>query len=197
MNRFILGLIPFAVFTTCYADNDVSSISGSKNKNILLYFNGAPEANTGTPAPKWKSFNDWCGTTCFPTTMFPLTDPVTNKTVGTARVWGKDMNISADGDTLCFTEFIEYKLSDGVIYTLGRQAGTCGTFMDATLVPPISVKEPGVEELAGGGDGDIVGGEGKFAKIKGTYNDRVFVEFMNRSTIVYYDALFFNLMISK
>lgn len=64
--------------------------------------------------------------------------------------------------------------------------------MDSTLVPPMNVQV--AEELAGGGDGNIVGGTGKYAGITGTFNDRVFVEFLNRSNIVYYDALFFNLM---
>lgn len=165
---------------------------GSSKDNIQLYFNGAPEANSGLNPPEIEVFTDWCGTSCFPTTEFPLIDQTRESTVGKARVWGKDMAFSSDGQTLCFTEFIEYQLKKGSIYTLGRTGGTCGTYMDPTLVPPINV--PGAEMLAGGGDGNIVGGTGKYKGLKGTYNDRVFVEFMNRSSIVYYDALFFNLM---
>lgn len=167
---------------------------GSKD-NIELYFNGAPQPNPGTSPPDIKAFKDWCGTTCFPTTVFPVQNPVTAENVGNARVWGKDMLFSSDGETLCFTEFLEYKLKQGTIYTLGRKSGTCGTYMDTALVPPMNVA--GAEELAGGGDGAIIGGTGIYAGITGTFNDRVFVEFLNRSSIVYYDALFINLMPDK
>lgn len=160
--------------------------------NIELYFTGAPEPNSGVSS--WPSFNSWCGNTCFPTTTFTAIDPVSKKEAAKVRVWGKDMHVSPDGNTLCFTEFMEYKLSQGTLYTLGRTNGTCGAYMDKALVPP--KYNPDAEVVAGGGDGNIVGGTEKYAGAKGAFDDRVFVEFINRSSIVYYNALFFNLMIA-
>lgn len=194
MMRNTLG-VTFMSLCLMAASNVHAGINAGSKDNMQLYFNGAPEANSGTPIPPIKAFTDWCGASCFPTTVFPVVNPVTGGKVGTARIWGKDMKTSVDGNTICFTEFMEYKLDQGIIYVLGRDSGTCGAYMDSNLAPPMMV--PGAEELAGGGDGKIVGGTGKYSKISGTFNDRVYVEFMNRQTIVYYDALFINLMIDK
>jgi hypothetical protein len=47
--------------------------------------------------------------------------------------------------------------------------------------------------IAGGGDGTIVGGTGRFSKWTGTYTDRVFVEFSFTGGANYYDQLFFSI----
>lgn len=188
-NRYLLGLIPFCIagITNAYASE----------QNIELYYSGPAAANAES-GPDTQVFNDWCAGGCFPTTQFSLVDPVSGKNAGSANVWGKDTTFSADGQTLCFTEFIVYHLKKGDIYTLGGFQKTCGTYMDRALVIPKSSTDPGVQVLAGGGEGSIVGGTGKYKNITGTYNDRTFVEILRAQFgIKYYDALFFNLMPSN
>lgn len=160
---------------------------------IPLYFNGVPEINSGIPTPPLRVFTTWCGLTCFPMTTFSLTSPKTAQIVGKVRTWGKNTIFSTDGSTLCFTQFTEFQLTDGTIYTIDRAPGTCGAFMNKTLVPPI--KFPDAEILTGGSDGNIVAGTRKYANITGTVTERFFIEFVNRSNIVYYDTILFNLII--
>jgi hypothetical protein len=165
----------------------------AQNVNVLFYYNGPATANTAAaPSPNVPVFATYCNGTCGPTTTFPLYDPILNIPIGTAYVWGNNYQFA--GTSECFTEFIQYKLPGGSIYTLGNPAGTCGAFIDQSLVQPSFVHNPGSALIAGGGSGNIVAGTGIYRGLKGTYVDRVFVEFFNGS-ISYYDALYFTLTI--
>jgi hypothetical protein len=82
-----------------------------------------------------------------------------------------------------------FALNDGDIYTNSGSNGTCGGAIDGSLKQPTHITGPGAV-IAGGGDGTIVGGTGKFAKWTGTYTDRVFVELGSSN---YYDQLFWSI----
>ncbi len=163
--------------------------------NIELYFKGAPAPNgyLGAYPEVLTAFCNGNNANCvaLATTQFELFDPRTNQPQGFAYVWGKDYQYGS-GSTVCFTEFILYDLKEGQIYTQGDAGGTCGATLDPNLVSPVSPNA--VVVIAGGGDGDIVGGTRKFNNLKGSYTDRVFVEFSQNFEIVYYDSLFFSLM---
>ena len=112
---------------------------------------------------------------------------------GTIYVWTKNFAYAPDGKSLCFGEFIWFALKEGNIYTHSGSNGTCGAFIDPSLKAPTHLTGPG-QVIAGGGDGTIVGGTGKFSSWKtGTYTDRVFVEFSFSGAANYYDQLFFSL----
>jgi hypothetical protein len=166
----------------------VASSSGEgKPKHIVLIYNGPAVQNTHSTPPT-PAFTAWCNSTCSPSVTLPVSDPTTGDPKGTIHVWTKNFHSSADGNTLCFGEFIWYALKDGSIYTDSGDSGTCGAFMDSSLKPATHI--PGDRVVGGGGDGTIVGGTHRFARWTGTYTDRVFVEF---GAANYYDQLFFSI----
>ena len=122
-------------------------------------------------------------------------DASTGQQKGTITVWGQNF-LPGAGGSLCFSEFIAFALDQGNIYVKSGRTGTCGAPIDPNLKTP----GPGaVVVIAGGGDGVIAGGTGKYANWTGTYTDRVFVGFgapgsgANHSSIIYYDQLWFSI----
>lgn len=187
-NKITVGILYFFVLI---APNVYSDDNFYNPDNIVLYYKGAPEVNTGIPVPILQVFRNWCGLTCLPTTTFDVSNPVTEKNVGKVRIWINDGAFSSDANTLCFTEFIEYTLPDGILYTLSRPIGHCGAFLDTLFGPLRNVID--AEIWVGGGGGKIVGGTRRYANAIGTYNVQMSIEFLNRTSFVYYDRIFFNL----
>lgn len=169
--------------------------AAAAGNNLQLVADGVPAANTATP-PATSAFVSWCSggaQPCFPTTQFPVYDPRTGRAKGMAYVWGRDFAFGAGG-ALCFSEFIVFSLAQGQLHIVSGVNGTCGAPMDPVLKPPKPI--PGADfVIAGGGDGTIAGGTGKYANWAGTFSDRVFVGFSATGAgvggIVYYDQLWF------
>lgn len=163
--------------------------------SVQLLVNGLAVANAAAP-PATPAFAAWCAEVCFPTTNQVVTDPATGQPRGTIHVWGKNFQFSADG-SLCFSEFIVFTLAQGEIHVASGDRGTCGAPIDPALKPPLNPDQGATVVIAGGGDGDIVGGTGKYQRWSGTYTDRVFVGFGAPTSgvggIVYYDQLWFSI----
>ncbi len=119
-------------------------------------------------------------------------DASTGERRGQIYVWTKSFVTSADGNTICFGEFIWFDLPEGSVYVHSGSNGTCGGFMDPSMKPPTHITGAG-QVVGGGGDGTIVGGTGKYSKWTGTYTDRVFVELSFTGAANYYDQLFFSI----
>lgn len=178
-----------------------SAVAGSEGmnaddgpENVVLIFNGPAVPNTHS-APDTPTFASWCSSTgpCSPSVMQPVYDAASGELRGTIYVWTKNFVYGADGKSLCFGEFIWFALAEGNIYTHSGANGTCGAFIDPSLKAPSHITGAG-QVIAGGGDGTIVGGTGKFSKwTNGTYTDRVFVEFNFSGGANYYDQLFFSI----
>jgi hypothetical protein len=173
-----------AVAGTAHASND-----------IQLLVNGLAAPNTAA-APATDAFAAWCDGVCFPTTAQTVTDPGNGQPKGTIHVWGKNFQFAENG-SLCFSEFIVFTLAQGQIHVASGEAGTCGAPIDPALKPPLFADQGALYVIAGGGDGDIVGGTGKYRKWTGTFTDRVFVGFGEPESgvggIVYYDQLWFSI----
>ena len=163
--------------------------------NIQLIYNGLAAANT-SPMPNTPAFISWCNGACFPTTQQPVYDPSNWQQKGTIYVWGKNFQYGAGG-SLCFSEFIVFALSQGQVHVASGDKGTCGAPIDPVLKPPLHQDKGALVVIAGGGDGAIVGGTGKYQNWTGTYTDRVFVGFGAPSSgvggIIYYDQLWFSI----
>ena len=90
-----------------------------------------------------------------------------------------------------------FTLQQGQIHVASGDRGTCGAPIDPALKPPLYQNLGATVVIAGGGDGNIVGGTGKFARWQGTFSDRVFVGFGPPTAgvggIVYYDQLWFSI----
>jgi hypothetical protein len=198
---FTIFIVSFTAYSN--ADTNIAS-SYSQLLSPVIYFDGIPQVNTNTAADNTDIvLQNWCNNSCYPTTKFRAVDLKTGIPVD-VRVWAKDYITGSDGITTCFTEFIEYTFAlptiilgkSNTIYTSGNPHATCGAPMDAKIVPP---KNPNATViLAGGGQGNIIAGNGLFLNnISGTYNDRVFVEYnpTKVNPIVQYDALYIYLMI--
>ena len=187
MRRFsmVCSAIVFAV-VICF-----SGMATAAN-NIVLIFSGDAVPNTHAQ-PNLQAFTDWCTPTCAPSVQQPMYDASTGQLKGKIYVWTTPFVIAADGNSLCFSEFIVFALSQGDIYTHSGPLGTCGGFIDPALKPATHAAQPAVV-VGGGGDGIIVGGTGKYKNWTGTYTDRVFVEltFAPGGTN-YYDQLFFSI----
>ncbi len=181
----VLSLVGFGAAAVAHALGDAD---GNTSAKIMLHYTGDAIANTHA-APSTPTFTAWCGTACAPSVMQPVYDPATGNLRGTIYVWTKNFVFSADGNSLCFGEFIWFALSEGSLYTHSGSNGTCGAFIDPSLKAPSHIS--GALEIAGGGDGTIVGGTGRFGKWTGTYTDRVFVEFSLTGGANYYDQMFF------
>lgn len=171
--------------------------AAAAGQNLQLVADGVPAANAAVP-PETAAFAAWCTgglQPCFPTTQFPVYDPGTGQAKGMAYVWGRDFAFGAGG-ALCFSEFIVLSLGQGQLHIVSGVNGTCGAPMDPVLKPPKPI--PGADfVIAGGGDGTIAGGTGKYAQWTGTFSDRVFVGFSGVGAgvggIVYYDQLWFTI----
>lgn len=164
-------------------------------QNVQLLVHGVAKPNQ-TAAPATQAFTTWCEGVCFPTTYQDAMDPRNQRKLGTISVWGKNFQFGAGG-SLCFSEFIVFTLEQGEIHVASGPRGTCGAPMDPVLKPPLYPELGATVVIAGGGDGDIVGGTGKYARWKGTFSDRVFVGFGPYTSgvggIVYYDQLWFSI----
>lgn len=168
-------------------------------QNLQLVADGVPAANTATP-PATAAFQAWCtggDAPCFPTTQFPVYDPGNGQAKGMAYVWGRDFAFGAGG-SLCFSEFIVFSLAQGQLHIVSGVNGTCGAPIDPTLKPPKYANLGATVVIAGGGDGTVAGGTGKYARwTGGTFSDRVFVGFgapmSGVGGIIYYDQLWFTI----
>jgi hypothetical protein len=165
--------------------------TGSSNRpNIVLIYNGPAIPNTHSQ-PSTAAFAAWCSPTCAPSVALPQFDPATGQLQGTIYVWTKDFTAGAGG-SVCFGEFVWYVTHGGDIYMDSGSNGTCGGGpIDPSLKAPTHVPTPGAV-LAGGGDGTIVDGTGRFANYTGTYTDRGFFE-EGAGGSLYYDQLFWSI----
>ena len=163
--------------------------------DIQLLYNGLAAPNLAAP-PDTAAFAGWCGGVCFPTTHQTVSDPRNGQPKGQIHVWGKNFVYAPDG-SLCFSEFIVFTLEQGQIHVASGDTGTCGAPISPTLKPPLHADLGAQVVIAGGGDGQIVGGTGKYKAWTGTYTDRVFVGFGAPESgvggIVYYDQLWFSI----
>ncbi|MCW5636328.1 MAG: hypothetical protein KIT17_23530 [Rubrivivax sp.] len=166
--------------------------AGATN-TIQLLANGLAFPNLAAP-PATAAFASWCAGVCFPTTNQAVHDPGNGQPKGAIHVWGKNFEFGAGG-TICFSEFIVFALDQGEVHVASGERGTCGAPMDPALKPPLYPEKGATVVIAGGGDGVIVGGTGKYQNWRGTYTDRVFVGFGAPTSgvggIVYYDQLWF------
>lgn len=180
------------VGTLCAAAACASAVAGT---NLQLVTHGLAVANNAAP-PATPAFATWCAGVCFPTTRQPVYDPATGQLKGSFAVWGKNFEFGAGG-SLCFSEFIVFSLEQGEVHVASGDRGTCGAPIDAALKPPMHADKGALVVIAGGGDGAIVGGTGRYQRWSGTYTDRVFVGFGAPTSgvggIVYYDQLWFSI----
>jgi hypothetical protein len=171
------------------------SASAGATNNIQLLSNGVVVPNGAAP-PATAAFTAWCAGICFPTTQMPVVDPGNGQPKGMIYVWGKNFQFGAGG-SLCFSEFITFALEQGEIHVASGDRGTCGAPIDPLLKPPLHQDKGALVVIAGGGDGNIVGGTGRYANWTGTFTDRVFVGFGAPTSgvggIIYYDQLWFSI----
>jgi len=164
-------------------------------QNLQFIADGVPAANAKMQ-PATSAFDAWCSARCFPTTQFPVYDPSNGQPKGTAYVWGRDFAFGAGG-SLCFSEFIVFALAQGELHIASGVNGTCGAPIDPALKAPKYPELGATVVIAGGGDGVIAGGTGKYTNWTGTFSDRVFVGFGEPTAgvggIVYYDQLWFSI----
>jgi hypothetical protein len=171
--------------------------------SISVVNSGVAAANT-RPAPDVPAFAAWCAASgapyCVPTTQFPIYDTATGKQVGMAYIWGAFPFNAGAGNfagSICFSEFMVLALKEGDLYLNTAMNGTCGAFIDPALKPPKYPELGATAVVAGGGDGVIAGGTGKYKRWTGSFTDRVFVGFGDASSgvggIIYYDQLIFQI----
>ena len=191
--RFIFAGVALACVSVIAGVTVASSNGAPTTEDTVLIYNGPAIANAHA-APNTPAFTSWCSLNgpCNPSVQLPMFDASTGERRGQIYVWTKNFVSSADGNTICFGEFIWFDLSEGSVYVHSGSNGTCGGFMDPTIKPPTHIAGAG-QVIGGGGDGIIVGGTGKYAKWNGTYTDRVFVEFNFSGGANYYDQLFFSI----
>jgi hypothetical protein len=170
-------------------------------EHINLVYSGVAVANE-RPLPTDPAFADWCRSTtgaCFPTVQQPMYDTATGQQRGMVFVWGAfPFHATANYPAaLCFSEFIVFALNDGDISVHTGPDGTCGAFMDPAIKPPLAEFPLATAVVAGGGDGVISGGTGRYKNWTGTFTDRVFVGFGAPNSgvggIIYYDQLIFRI----
>ena len=190
-----MKMLPSVIAFAAFASASGFSGSAASAPNIELVYSGVPTPNLSAPPPT-QAFATWCSSSCFPTTQFPVYDAVSGDKKGMAYVWGKNFAFGAGG-SLCFSEFIAFALKEGDIQVNSGINGTCGAPIDPALKPPLHANLGALSVVAGGGDGVINGGTGKFKKWVGTFTDRVFVGFGLPTSgvggIVYYDQLWFSI----
>jgi hypothetical protein len=170
-------------------------------ENINLIFSGVAVANTRA-APVVPAYAAWCTAAtgaCYPTVEQPVYDMATGRRMGMVHVWGAFPFIGGTTvpDSLCFSEYIVFALDQGDLHVHSGPRGTCGAFMDPALKPPKYPELGATVVIAGGGDGVIAGGTGKYKGWTGTFTDRVFVGFGAPTSgvggIIYYDQLWFSI----
>ena len=176
-----------------------STAAHDDDDNISLVFTGVAVANTRA-APSLKAYTDWCNAAtgfCVPTVQQPVYDTATGRKRGTVHVWGAfpfNTGTTYPG-AICFSEFMVFDFGDGEVYTHTAPNATCGAFMDPALKPPKHTELGATAVVAGGGDGVISGGTGRYKHWTGTFTDRVFVGFGAPTSgvggIIYYDQLIF------
>jgi hypothetical protein len=175
-----------------YAAACAGAVAGT---SLQLLTHGLAVPNNAAP-PATPAFTTWCAGVCFPTTRQPVYDPATRQLKGSFAVWGKNFEFGAGG-SLCFSEFIVFSLEQGEVHVASGDRGTCGAPIDPALKPPLHADKGALVVIAGGGDGSIVGGTGRYQRWSGTYTDRVFVGFGAPTSgvggIVYYDQLWFSI----
>lgn len=180
-----------------------ASLPASAGDGISLINSGVAVANTRA-TPTIPAFAAWCSASgaaaCVPTTQFPVYDTSTGQQRGMAYIWGAFPFNGGTGDysgSLCFSEFMEFVFPEGELYLNTAKNGTCGAFIDPALKPPKYPELGATAVVAGGGDGVIAGGTGKYTKWTGTFTDRVFVGFGAPTSgvggIIYYDQLIFQI----
>jgi len=172
-----------------------------QTEHINLVYSGVAVPNS-RPLPTSKAFTDWCRSTtgtCFPTVQQPMYDTETGRKKGVVYVWGAFPFHSTPSypAALCFSEFMVFDLEDGDITVHTGPDGTCGAYMDPSIKPPLAAFPLATIIVAGGGDGVIAGGTGKYKRWTGTFTDRVFVGFGAPTSgvggIIYYDQLIFRI----
>lgn len=168
--------------------------------SINLIYDGVATPNTRAAPTNVAAFNTWCatGAACIPTVQQPMYDMATGQLKGTIYVWATvPFNPGTIiGSAFCFSEFFVVALAEGDLYANSGPNGTCGATMDPVMKPPKFTNLGAQVVIAGGGDGVISGGTGKFHNWSGTFTDRVFVGFGAPTSgvggIVYYDQLMFS-----
>ncbi|HTW11800.1 MAG TPA: hypothetical protein VME01_03575 [Solirubrobacteraceae bacterium] len=169
----------------------VDAVSGSGANtppHIVLVYNGPAITNTHS-APNTPAFSSWCDSICVPTVTMPAIDAVTGRIEGTIYVWSKGESLSGP---LKFGEFAWFRFYNGSVYADSGSGGTVGAVMPLSVITPTHITGSG-EVAAGGGDGTIVGGTGRYAHWNGTYADRVFVELNLSGGANYYNQLFWSI----
>jgi hypothetical protein len=184
-----------ALATAALAALVVAAGPAAATQNLQYIADGIPSANAKAQ-PATPAFVDWCSGRCFPTTQFPVFEPGNSQPKGAAYVWGRDFAFGAGG-SLCFSEFIVFALAQGELHIVSGVNGTCGAPIDPALKAPKYPELGATVVIAGGGDGVIAGGTGKYTSWTGTFSDRVFVGFGAPTSgvggIVYYDQLWFGI----
>jgi len=170
-------------------------------ETINLVYSGLAVQNTRA-APDMQAFTDWCATGaqgCIPTVQQPMYDLKSGHLRGTVYVWATLPFVPGASipSSFCFSEFMVFVLPGGELYTHTPPNGTCGATIDPALKPPQHADAGAQTVIAGGGDGVIVGGSGRFRHWSGSFTDRVFVGFGSPDSgvggIVYYDQLIFSI----
>lgn len=180
-----------------------STLAAAGDNAISVSFSGVVVANA-RPTPTLPAFAQWCAASgapfCVPTTQFPVYDTSTGQRKGMAYIWGAfpfNAGTGSFAGSICFSEFMVFAFDEGELYLHTAKNGTCGAFIDPALKPPKHADLGATAIVAGGGDGVIAGGTGKFKKWTGTFTDRVFVGFgapeRGVGGIIYYDQLIFGI----
>ena len=194
MKKQVMAPIVFALFT------GIAGLAAAAD-TINLVYSGVAVANERS-APTDPAFADWCRAAtgaCFPTVQQPMYDTATGQQKGMVYVWGAfPFHATANYPAaLCFSEYMVFALNEGEISVHTGPDGTCGAFMDPAIKPPLAEFPLATSVVAGGGDGVISGGTGKYKKWTGTFTDRVFVGFGAPTSgvggIIYYDQLIFRI----
>lgn len=193
----LLRSIRFAVLAAIAVATPFAA--GAAN-SINLVFDGLATPNTRAAPVNVPAFTAWCatGAACIPTVQQPMYDLSTGQLKGTIYVWATvPFNAgTVIGSAFCFSEFFVVALAEGDLYANSGPNGTCGATMDPVMKPPKFTDHGAQVVIAGGGDGVITGGTGKYQAWTGTFTDRVFVGFGAPSSgvggIVYYDQLLFS-----
>ena len=89
-----------------------SSNGAPTTEDTVLIYNGPAIANAHA-APNTPAFTSWCSLNgpCNPSVQLPMFDASTGERRGEIYVWTKNFVSSADGNTICFGEFIWFALS--------------------------------------------------------------------------------------
>lgn len=196
-----MKMLRSVMVTFIYALLGAATSGAAAAENLNLIYNGVAIANT-RPTPDDPAFADWCRSTtgtCFPTVHQSVYDMATGQKKGEVYIWGAFPFHATPSypAALCFSEFMVFTLNDGDVTVHTGPDGTCGAFMDPSIKPPLAAFPLATAVVAGGGDGVISGGTGRYSKWAGTFTDRVFVGFGAPTSgvggIIYYDQLIFSI----